>query len=159
MESTTSEDLGDTEIIDETDHEGAREPVEAQEPQEEATEPAEPSLSREAAKYRTRARDAETERDTLAAQVEALQRSEVGRIAGAVNVKTEALWAAGTQLSDLLTEVGAVDEKKVASAIDNAVATLGISRKPRPNTAPKEGTGGEHPGGLRDGWQDAFMAD
>lgn len=95
---------------------------------------------REAAKYRRRLREAETERDQLAAQVDALQRAEVERHAAAAELKPAALWSAGTQLADLLADDGTVDAAKVSTAIGAAREQLGIpAPPPRGNYVKGEG--------------------
>lgn len=81
------------------------------------------ALRREAAAHRRKARDAETERDTLAGRVEALQRAEAQRLAGA---KAEGfrelsdpsdLWRADVELSQMLDDDGQVDAEKVREAV------------------------------------------
>lgn len=95
--------------------------------------------SREAAKYRRRLRDAETERDQLAQRLEAIQRAEVERLATAARMKPAAVWASGAELADLLTEDGAVDEQKVSDAITAAREAFGLAAPPR-NYVPREGS-------------------
>ena len=75
---------------------------------------------REAAKYRRRLREAETERDRLSEQVGALQRAEVERLATADDLRPAALWASGVELAGLLTDDGTVDAEKVSAAIGAA---------------------------------------
>lgn len=94
---------------------------------------------REAAKYRRRLRDTEAERDALTERVEALQRSVVDGIAATEGrIHARALWAAGTELGDLLDDDGDIDPDKVLTACDRAAAELGITRRPRPNPAQRE---------------------
>lgn len=81
---------------------------------------------REAARYRRQLREVETERDGLMAQLEALRRAEVDQLTGAVGVRPEALWAAGTTLTDLLTEDGTIDPELVGAAVKAACSALGI---------------------------------
>jgi hypothetical protein len=80
----------------------------------------------EAAKYRTRLRSTEAERDTLAARVARLQTSEVHRLAGARMADPDDLTVHGVQVVDLLDDDGEVDEAKVEAAVDDLLA-----RKPR----------------------------
>lgn len=87
--------------------------------------------SREAAKYRRRLRDTETERDTLAETVTTLQRNEVERLAASAIANPAALWAAGVELSDVLAEDGSVDAEKVTAAAKDAAERLGLAQ-PRP---------------------------
>ncbi len=89
--------------------------------------------NREAARYRRRLRDTETERDTLKARLEALQRAQVDGIAQGLGVKPAALWAAGADLEGLCDDNGVPDAGKVKAAAEKARAELGISapaRKP-----------------------------
>lgn len=82
--------------------------------------------SREAARWRTRVREVETERDTLRATVQAFQRAEVERLAADSLADVSDLWTLGeVEVDALLTEDGTVDQSKVESA----VAAL-VERKP-----------------------------
>lgn len=81
---------------------------------------------REAARYRRQLREVEAERDGLAVQLEALRRAEVDQLTGAVGVRPEALWAAGTNMADLLAEDGTIDPERVGAAVKAACSTLGI---------------------------------
>lgn len=95
----------------------------------------------EAAKWRRRLRDAEAERDALTERLAGLQRAEAERLAGEHIAKSSALWAAGVDLADLLTDEGQVDPEKVAAAAAQARDTLGVEaprRRPRPNPAQYE---------------------
>lgn len=80
-------------------------------------------VRREAAGYRRRLRDTEGERDRLAGQVEAMQRSEVERVAGRGLASGSDLWAAGVDLVGLRDDDGALDESRVAAAVDGVLAT------------------------------------
>ena len=89
----------------------------AQEPQN-ATETT--KLRREAAGYRVRARDAETERDGLRVRLDRHDRVQVEQIAA------EHLAAPGdlfltVEMNDLRDDAGEVDPAKVTAAIDQAV--------------------------------------
>ncbi|PPF32277.1 hypothetical protein C5B93_15905 [Rathayibacter sp. AY1A2] len=94
----------------------------------------------EAAKYRRQLREAEAERDTLRSRVESLQRSDVERIASTKIEKASAVWAAGSQLADLLDEDGNVDPEKVAAAAESARDSLGLKHVPDPGVIPNQGT-------------------
>lgn len=108
------------------------EPDEATQPDTDTAETSDPG--REAAKYRRRLRETETERDTLASRVEATQKQMVDHLAQATGrIRPEALWASGAKLADLVDEAGNVDVVKVAAACENAVRLLGLSRTPRPD--------------------------
>jgi hypothetical protein len=95
---------------------------------------------RDAARYRTRLREVEAERDQLAARLTAAQRAEVERLAvagwGATwgpgqhrpatpGVTGAALWAAGTRLSDLIDSTGQVDPERVRDAVETTRDALG----------------------------------
>ena len=113
--------------------ETAQDAHDTQAPQEDDGNP-----NREAARYRTRLRETESERDDLAERVTALQRAEVERVAGATVTNPAALWAAEVQLADLLDDAGAVDPDKVRAAAGQAAERLGLAR-PRRNVVPNEG--------------------
>lgn len=111
----------------------------------------------EAAKYRTRLRETEAERDALAEQVTALRRAAVEDRLKAQHVPPAGFWAAGVQLEDLLDEDGNLDDKAIKAAADNAVETLGLERigvHPRP--VPSEGRV-TRPSGTKS-WEAAFGA-
>ncbi len=130
-----------------------------------ATEPevVEQQPNQEAAKWRRQLRETEAERDTLRSRVEAMQRSEVERLAAGRLAKPASLWAAGAQLADLLTEDGDVDPEKVAAALDSAVDSLGLTELPahlRPETqgayVPSEGRHTGHLAGSPT-WQELIQ--
>lgn len=93
--------------------------------------PEQDSGNREAAKYRTRLREVEKERDTLSERVTALQRAEIERIAGTKLEKPAGLWASGVELADLLDENGDVDVEKVTAAAETAQEQLGLQQPAR----------------------------
>lgn len=110
---------------------------------------------REAARYRRQLRDTEAERDTLTAQVDAMRRAEVERIAASTVQNPRALWSAGTEVDDLLTAEGTVDPDKVKNATIAAAELLGLAR-PRPgNHVPKEGSN-PRPPSSSSSWEGAF---
>lgn len=95
----------------------------------------------EAAKYRRRLRDTETERDGLRGQVETLQRAEVERIAADKIMVPGGLWAGGTDLGDMLDDAGNVDREKVLAAVEGARSELGLEGNKRMgNYVPGEGS-------------------
>lgn len=106
---------------------------------DEVTEQEAPPSRREA-RYRRQLRDTEGERDALAAQLDAMRRSEVERIAGAVVAEPSALWAAEVALDDLLGEDGTVDPGKVTEAAEAARARLGLQPRRAGNVVPREGS-------------------
>jgi hypothetical protein len=110
------------------------------------TEPTttEPEGSGEAAKWRRRLRDTETERDGLATRLSALQRAEAQRLAGADLADGKDLWLAGVDLPDLLDDAGNVDPAKVADTTAAVLVDRPHWAAQRPVTAdPDQGrTGG-----------------
>jgi hypothetical protein len=96
----------------------------------------------EAAKYRTRLRETEAERDALVQRVELLQRTELERVAGAhLASPADLLTLSGNALADYLTESGDIDPDKV-----HFDAQVILSERPglRPNAPaydPTQGTG------------------
>jgi hypothetical protein len=80
----------------------------------------------EAAKWRTRLRSTEAERDALAARIARLQTSEVHRLAAARMADPDDLTVHGVQVVDLLDDDGEVDEAKVEAAVDDL-----LDRRPR----------------------------
>lgn len=81
----------------------------------------------EAARWRRRLREAEKQRDELAAQVEAMQREQVSALLSREHVEAEAVWATGTTLNDLLDAEGRPDPDKVKKAARSAAEALGIT--------------------------------
>ena len=125
--------------------------------QADETESQDDRQSRDAAKYRRRLRETEAERDTLAAQVEALQRTAIEAQAATEAIKPAALWASGVQLADLITETGAIDAEKVTVACNTARDTLGLGPRYRIRV-PGEGSVSSSPGiNGRDGMLNIVM--
>lgn len=84
-------------------------------PETEATETE--SGNSEAAKYRRRLRDTESERDQLAERVQRMQRSQIERqIADQLSVPGD-LFAFGLSVGDLLDDNGEPDEGLIATAV------------------------------------------
>jgi hypothetical protein len=79
----------------------------------------------EAKTYRLRLRDAEAERDKLAATVAAFQRRDIEALAASGDGKKlgagSDLWVAGIELKDLLAEDGTVDAAKVSAAVEQVL--------------------------------------
>ncbi len=81
----------------------------------------------EAAKYRTRLRAVEAERDALAARVAAFTRAEVERHAAARLADPDDLFSLGrVEVADLFDDEGLVDVDKVEQAVTDL-----LERKPR----------------------------
>lgn len=88
-----------------------------------------PTPGSEAAKWRTKLREAETQRDGLSARVQALQRSEALRLAGEHLAAGEDLFGFGATLDDLLDEQGDLDPEAVqAAAAAVAIGRPGLAR-------------------------------
>lgn len=119
----------------------------------------EPQSKREA-RYRTQLREAEAERDTLTARVEALQRAEVERLASDLIEKPAALWTAGVDLADLTDDDGAIDPDKVTDAVKAAQSDLGLQGSQKALRAgpvvPLEGTSTHRGSSGTDPWKSAF---
>lgn len=137
-----------------TENETPEEPQEPAPNSGEATETE--SGNREAARYRTRLREVETERDGLVEQLASMRRAEVERLASDHLAKPAALWAAGVELTDLLDEAGSVDPQKVAAAAEAARNSLGLAQPGTSKIAAPPGRSVDH--GLRPGpkFADAF---
>jgi len=94
---------------------GAEEPTDAPEGDENAQEPS--TAGREAARYRRQLRESQSHAEALGARVEAMQRTDVERLA-ATDLQTPAdLWLTGPDLADLLDEAGDVDPEKVKTTV------------------------------------------
>lgn len=110
--------------------------------------------NREAAKWRTKLRDAEAQRDAVTAKLEAMQRAAIDTQVTALGIKPAAVWAAGADLADLLDENGVPDAAKVASAAASAKEALGIPGPTRPSRGMHSGASA--PSVTRNGFVDAF---
>jgi hypothetical protein len=116
--------------------------------------PVDANPNHEAAKWRTRYREAEAQRDALAAQLDAVRRDQVGAMATAIGIKPQALWASGVEISNLLTDAGAIDPAKVRDAVEGARAELGITKRPASMAGLSSGALAPQP--PRDQWREAF---
>jgi len=124
-------------------------------PQDDAPESG--KLSREAAKWRTKFRDAEQQIAGQTATIERLQRLHVDAAITAAGVKPAAVYAV-TGLGDLLGDDGLPDLGRIKAAVETARAELGIE-KPNPfrehrRNGLQSGAGVSPP--ARDGWAAAF---
>lgn len=147
-------------MTDETTTEEPRtdpETTAATEPDPPVGESSEDKTGREAAKYRRRLRETETERDALKATVEAMQRAEAERLVAGQLAKPSALWASGAVVGDLLNDDGTVDPEKVTAAATTARDTLGLAAARPAGYVAREGTnpppprqGADFAGLLRD---------
>lgn len=80
------------------------------------------ATNREAAKYRTRLRETEAQRDALTARLETLQRNEIQRLAADRLADPADLWRDGGTVADLLDAAGNVDPGKVRAAVAETIA-------------------------------------
>ena len=103
---------------------------------------------REAARYRTQLREAEAQRDTIRAQLVALQ-TQVIETSLPPNLKPEAWRLAHPDVSDLLSEDGTINRDALTEAISIAVETLGVQNPgpiiPTQGMQPKEPTSRKNP--------------
>lgn len=89
-------------------------------------------LSREAAGYRRRLRETETERDALRAQVDALHRTEVERLAGQGGLAVPSdVWTFGATLDTLRSETGELDAETVTGVVDDILRSRPGMRAPK----------------------------
>lgn len=87
--------------------------------------------NREAAKYRTRLRETETERDGLAERIQGLQTLELHRLAGKLLAAPEDIGLSGKALADYLTPEGWVDREAVTAAAASVIETRpGLAKNP-----------------------------
>lgn len=98
--------------------------------------------NREAAKYRRRLRETETERDRLAQQLETLQKDNIEAAATNQLTKPSALWALGYQPADFLTD-NHIDTEKVQTICQQAITDHGLGDRQAQlisgNVVPREG--------------------
>lgn len=128
--------------------------------------PAEPSETSEsengnaeAAKYRRRLRDTETERDTLAERVQRMQRTDVERHVGdRLAVAADLFDVGSVNLDDLLDQDGNVDPGLVDTAVYGLLeARPGLGKTARLPKGPT--VTGHHSGGATAGtaWSDVLQ--
>ncbi|CAN5682569.1 hypothetical protein BH10ACT9_BH10ACT9_18130 [soil metagenome] len=113
----------------------------------------------EAAKWRTRFRDAERERDEARVQVTSLQESIVASLAASAGIKDASLLEhSGHGLASLLDDRGMPDPEKVKGACAEAIEKYGIARGIRPLPGVHPGSVGAGQTGQRpqDAWKGAF---
>lgn len=140
------------------DIQATSESTDSSDPQESADETAGKSPGAEAARYRTKLRAAEAERDTLAATVDTLQRAEVARLAGAILAQGgDLLELGGHELADVLAEDGMIDPERVAElAKELQLSRPGLSKHGIGNSHMNFGQVATGPasgyGGGKSGW-------
>lgn len=141
--SDTTPEAADGPQTDDQPTAGPDTPDVPNDPQEATEDQQDGKPGREAAKYRTRLREAQAELETARQQLEQARRTLVDNLAEQAGIKPAALWAGGTSIDGLLTEDGTIDVGLVRQAIDATVTTLGISRRPRLD--PLQGVGNAVP--------------
>jgi hypothetical protein len=89
-------------------------------------------LSREAASYRRRLRETETERDQLRAQLDRIQTAEVERLASAAGLQVPGdVWTFGAELANLRGEDGGIDTEAVNGLVGEIVKDRpGLAARP-----------------------------
>jgi hypothetical protein len=89
-------------------------------------------LSREAAGYRRRLRETETERDSLRAQLDRLQTVEVERLARTAGLsEPRDVWAFGASLESLRSDSGEIDPKTVEGLVADILKSRpGLRQQP-----------------------------
>lgn len=109
----------------------------------------------EAAKWRKKLRETETQRDGLATQLANMQRAAIDHQVTTMGLKPAALWASGAKLEELLDDTGVPDPTKVQQAAQIAQDTLGvIAYKPAPRSL--QSGASAPPRHTPDPWIDAF---
>lgn len=91
------------------------------------------SSNAEAAKYRVRLREAEAERDQLAARLADAQRQNANHQVAQRFADPGDFWST-TELADVLGEDGGIDGEKLSEAMDAALESKPHWRKPAPVT-------------------------
>lgn len=159
----TDETESTSEEVAESPQEGTETPEATETPEEgengsqehtEAEEEENPN--REAAKYRTKLRDAEDERDTATGERDAARRQLIEFTAAKSLPNPRALWLAGIEPTDLLAEDGTVDPAKVEEAAGQVRKDLGIRSAGQPYSSAVSGINGDPVEAKEDKMTDAF---
>ncbi len=98
----------------------------------EPTETEDPGPGREAARYRTRLREAEAREAALTERLTTYQRREVERLAGERLSTPGDMWLTGPELADLLDDDGDVDPVRVTEAVAAVVEARPGWKRPDP---------------------------
>jgi hypothetical protein len=112
------------------------------------------SANAEAAKYRRRLRDTQAELESVAAQLDAVQRQQVELLIAESGVKPTAVWSV-TGVAELLGDDGAIDTEKVTAAVETAREKFGIPKRQKGNYVPGVGNQPSSPP-KTDTWTTAF---
>lgn len=109
--------------------------------------------NREAAKYRTKLRETEAQRDHALGQLTTYQKRDAEALVGERLLSASDLWVAGAKLEDLLAEDGTVDQAKVDQAVTKVISEHPHWAPPRVRVPRNMGQGrrGE-PGGRDTSW-------
>jgi hypothetical protein len=110
----------------------------------------------EAARYRRRLRDTETERDGLAERLSTYQRREAERLAAEHLVRADDVWLEGADVAAVLGDDGEVDPAKVAAVAKTVLdgrPQLGTAYRVRPKPDNAQGSG---PGKAGTSWGDVL---
>lgn len=100
---------------------------------------------REAARYRTRLRDAEAERDTLRDRLTGQQQAIIDRACAAARLTDMHITAAGINLENLVDAgTGLLDVDRLMRTVDTARREFGVGRAPAPNR--QQGSSSGHHG-------------
>ncbi len=95
----------------------------------------------EAARYRRRLRETETERDGLVEQLDGFRRREAERVTAGALSKPSDLWLDGRTVGDLLNDDGQVDPEKVAAEVASVLDGRPLLAATRPRPKPDDAQG------------------
>ena len=114
--------------------------------------------NREAAKYRVRAREAETALEAAQKRIEQLQRLDIERVAAESLSAPVDFWLSNNQVADYLDDSGNVDVARVRADTKLLVTERPGLRKPSPATDPTQGSGYGTPGKGQPTFGDLFKS-
>jgi len=113
--------------------EGDQTPDEPQAPEEADGGDQVAKLRHEAAGYRRKLREAESERDAVRLRLDAIESREVERQAGERLADAGDIWRAGVTIEDLRDDDGALDAERVRDAVKRVAADHPHWREPSPD--------------------------
>lgn len=147
---TTATDVEQQNVNQQQDMPETPQASEADEQQDDKTK-----AGREAAKYRTRLRDTEAERDALREQLTALRRQVVEDASGLA--KPSALWLSDLDANTLFSDDGRVDTGAMTTALARVADDMGLQQAPRtPRPDPSQGGGGSSSRAGATSWADVI---
>ena len=129
--------------------------------QEPVEEPPKESGNAEAARYRTRLRETETERDSLRSTLDTYRRRDAELAAEAAGMaKGSDIFVAGTELESLLADDGTVDDAKVKTAAAAVLAERPHWATPPPPKPKPDASQGQMSGKQESeaSWSDVISA-